>query len=821
MAEKGPGAIAGLDPAGPNEVAPAMRLAVRMLPFLALLACWLPAPARPQAQPAQRPPAAAGLSGAEADRLSSLLRDESRRTELLRTLEALSAASRAQTGTAGEGAAVAAPGAAPGAAPAPAAEAAPPAAAAPPAGQAAAEPPAEPLIAPNTVGAQLLLGLSGRIGSLSDALLGAARSVADLPSLWSGVANLARDPVARARIVDASWKLALLLGAGLALEGLVFRLLAAPRRRVDEAAAAEGRWTWLRRAPLLVGRLLLDLVPIAGFALAALGLFGVVRPLPTTQLVGLTIGQTYIGARVAFVAARTLFSPRSQRLRLIPCSDEAAAAWLSWLRLVLSVGLGGYALAEAGLLFGLPWAAYDAIINLTLLAISLLMVQVVLRHRRAVADALRAAPLKPGEQPDRARLLLRGARNQLANVWHVLVILWLFAGWAVWALALENGFQRLLRGTLVTLLVVGIGKALDEGISRLLDRALSPSPGLAKRYPGLPARAATYVPLTKAAISVLIGCAGLVVLLEAWGLDALAWFAGGTLGGRLLGTLVSIGFTLLLALLVWEAANTAIQRRLERLSRDSHAARSARVRTLLPMLRTVLGGAILVFVVLNALSQLGVNVAPLLAGAGVIGVAVGFGSQTLVRDVITGIFLLFEDAVAVGDVVQLGGLSGVVEHLSIRAIKLRAQDGSVHIIPFSAVTTVTNMTRDFAFAVLDITVSYAEDPDRVADALREIGKEIRAEPKWNALIRDDIDVFGVEKLADSGVMIRARVKTEPSARWSVGREFNRRIKQRFDERGIQIPRPQPMVLVQPAPPPPESGPPEGQPAGHPVPRAAE
>ena len=165
----------------------------------------------------------------------------------------------------------------------------------------------------------------------------------------------------------------------------------------------------------------------------------------------------------------------------------------------------------------------------------------------------------------------------------------------------------------------------------------------------------------------MIACAGIVVLLETWGLDALGWFASGTLGGRLLGTLVSIGMTLVLALAVWEAANTAIQRRLARLSRDSHAARSARVRTLLPMLRTVLGGAILVFVVLNALSQLGVNVAPLLAGAGVIGLAVGFGSQNLVRDVITGIFLLFEDAVAVGDVVQLGGLSGVVEHLSIRS----------------------------------------------------------------------------------------------------------------------------------------------------------
>jgi small conductance mechanosensitive channel len=241
------------------------------------------------------------------------------------------------------------------------------------------------------------------------------------------------------------------------------------------------------------------------------------------------------------------------------------------------------------------------------------------------------------------------------------------------------------------------------------------------------------------------------------------------------------------------------------------------------MLRTVLGGAILVFVVLNALSQLGVNVAPLLAGAGVIGLAVGFGSQTLVRDVITGIFLLLEDAVAVGDVVQLGGLSGVVEHLSIRSIKLRATDGSVHIVPFSAVTTVTNMTRDFSFAVLEVTVGYGEDPDRVADALRDIAKEIRAEPKWGALIRDDIDVWGVEKLADSGLLIRARVKTEPSARWSVGREFNRRIIQRFDERGIQIPRPQPMVMVERAPPkPPEPEPPHGQAAGQqPVPKAAE
>ncbi len=296
-----------------------MRVLARIFPLLALLACWLPTPAQPQPQPqpqpAPRPAAANGLSGAEADRLAALLRDENRRAELLRTLEARSAAGRAQSGAAGGAPAPAPQGAAPEPAPA---EAAPPAGAAAPAAgqQAAAEAPgapaapAEPLIAPNTVGAQILLGLSERMGALSDTLLRSARSVADLPSLWSGVANLARDPVARARIVDASWKLALLLGAGLAVEALVHRSLAAPRRRLE--AAADVRWTWLRRAPLLVGRLLLDLVPIAGFALVALGLFGVVRPLPTTQIVGLTIGQTYVGARVAFALARTLFSPRSR-----------------------------------------------------------------------------------------------------------------------------------------------------------------------------------------------------------------------------------------------------------------------------------------------------------------------------------------------------------------------------------------------------------------------------------------------------------------------------------------------------------------------------
>jgi small-conductance mechanosensitive channel len=302
------------------------------------------------------------------------------------------------------------------------------------------------------------------------------------------------------------------------------------------------------------------------------------------------------------------------------------------------------------------------------------------------------------------------------------------------------------------------------------------------------------VPVLKLVVSIAIGFGTLVLLLETWGLDSLDWFDDGTLGHRLLGTLFSIGCTLVLALVVWEAANTAIQRRLTRISRDSRAARSARVRTLLPMLRTMIGIVILVFTVLNALSQLGVNVAPLLAGAGVVGLAIGFGSQTLVRDVITGVFLLLEDAVAVGDSVNVGGKGGVVENLSIRSIKLRDGDGSIHIVPFSAVTTVTNSTRDFAFAMVDIMVAYGTDTDRTGEVIKQIVSEMRAESRWQTAIRDEFDLWGVDSLGQVGIQIRGRVRTEPTQRWPVQRELMRRIKRRFEELEIEIPH-QPMMLI--------------------------
>ncbi|MDP3414858.1 mechanosensitive ion channel domain-containing protein [Falsiroseomonas sp.] len=758
-----------------------MRALLHILPILALLLggpalgqAISPAPA--PATPAGSAPAAAAGGTTEMERLLATLRNDAARAELLRSLEALVAAQRGAGPAAG-------PGTPDAAAPAPA-----------PAPPAVVEP---ALLAPNTLGAQLLTGASERLQGLSESLVAAAEAATDLPTMARWASDLARDPVTQARIIDAAWKLALLFGSGLLAEWLTRRFLRRWSNRLDAMAPANGdAWSRMRRVPLVLARLVLDLVPLLSFAVISYGMIGAVRPLPTTELVLLTANNSYIALRAVMALSRMVFSPASSHLRLVPCLDETAAYVTVWVRRIAGVAILGYAVAEAGLLFGLPWAAHDAILRLTALVVSLLLIIVILQNRATMADLLRAPDLRPGDQPDRMRRMLRMLRDRVADVWHLLAILWLMALWGVWALEVRDGFERLLRVSLATLLIIGLAKLVDELLRRAIIRGFGIGPELARRYPGLEARANRYLPVLKGIVSAIITVLTLLFLLEAWGVESFAWFRRGQLGAMLLSSLVSIALTVAVALTVWEVANAAIARYLARLSRDAQAARSARVRTLLPMLRTILSGTIIVFVALNVLTEIGVNVAPLIAGAGVIGLAIGFGSQTLVRDVITGIFLLFEDAVAVGDVVSVGGLAGVVEQLSIRSIKLRAQDGSIHIVPFSAVTTVTNMTRDFSMAVLDVSVAYGEDTDRVVEVMKEVAADIRADPKFNPLIRDELEVLGVERLADSGVVIRARIKGEPMARWSLSREFNRRIKQRFDQLGIEIPYPHQKLVIE-------------------------
>lgn len=214
-----------------------------------------------------------------------------------------------------------------------------------------------------------------------------------------------------------------------------------------------------------------------------------------------------------------------------------------------------------------------------------------------------------------------------------------------------------------------------------------------------------------------------------------------------------------------------------------------RAETLVRLLRQ--GVVILIWLMglLLILRQLGIDVGPILASAGVVGLAVGFGAQNLVRDVISGFFMILENQVRVGDVAIINGTGGLVERINFRTIVLRDLAGVVHVFPNGTITTLANMTREWSAYVFDIGVAYKEDTDRVVALLKQVGKELRDDEKFGLLMQDDIEVFGVDSFGDSAVMIKGRLKTHPIKQWDVGREFQRRVKIAFDAEGIEIPFP--------------------------------
>jgi small-conductance mechanosensitive channel len=292
--------------------------------------------------------------------------------------------------------------------------------------------------------------------------------------------------------------------------------------------------------------------------------------------------------------------------------------------------------------------------------------------------------------------------------------------------------------------------------------------------------------LLRRTVASVLWVAAALALLEAWGVNSLGWFRGNALGGRLASAGGSILLVGLFMLLIWEAANAQFERRLARLARNAQTVQAARLRTLLPILRTVLVAVLLGVFGLNALAEIGVDVGPLLAGAGILGVAIGFGSQKLVQDFITGIFLLLENAMQVGDAVTVAGLSGTVENLSIRTMRLRAGDGSVHIIPFSSVTTVTNVNRGIGNVPVSVTVPPEIDPDHVSDVLADIARDMRAERRYADMMLSDFQLWGVDKLEPGAVTVVGQIVCTDGGRWPVQREFNRRTLRRFRDEGIRL-----------------------------------
>lgn len=219
-------------------------------------------------------------------------------------------------------------------------------------------------------------------------------------------------------------------------------------------------------------------------------------------------------------------------------------------------------------------------------------------------------------------------------------------------------------------------------------------------------------------------------------------------------------------------------------------AAAMRVRTLINVLWTITSGFLWFIVVLVVLGLLGVNIGPILAGVGVVGLAVGFGAQYLVRDLVSGFFLLLENQIRVGDVAIINGTNGMVEAVTFRTVVLRDQAGAVHVFPNGSINSLANTTMDWSACVIDVSVSSREDPDRVMDVMRRVAEEMRAEPRYDQVMLEPIEIFGVDNFTDSIVIIKARFKTRPLQQQVVGREYRRRLKKAFDAEGINRQRPE-------------------------------
>ena len=268
-----------------------------------------------------------------------------------------------------------------------------------------------------------------------------------------------------------------------------------------------------------------------------------------------------------------------------------------------------------------------------------------------------------------------------------------------------------------------------------------------------------------------------------WLLDASHWGAGTVTGLRVVLIVVAAWITIY------------VLQRLIRMFRERLASRMAdpesvkRAATLGRVFRYLVAVVVSLIAGMLVLGEIGISIAPILGAAGVVGLAVGFGAQSLVKDFFAGFFILLEDQIRHGDVVEIAGKAGFVEEITLRYVRLRDYDGNVHYIANGLITTVTNMSRGFAQSVIDVGIAYREDVDEAFDVMREVATSMRADPAFGPRILDDLEIAGVERWADSAIVLRCRFKVAPLEQWGVRREFLRRLKRAFDERGIEIPFP--------------------------------
>ena len=577
-------------------------------------------------------------------------------------------------------------------------------------------------------------------------------------------------------LLDVTLGVALLLVATfvvyLALR-LVFRSL---QRRLAAAAAAGD---WVRRLKMIASAGVLDVGTVvlawgAGYVFALN--IGATRQIGIDQSLFLN---AFLIIELTKAVSRTLLAPRWPALRPARLGDTTAAYWYFWLsRLVSLIGYTFLFVAPI-LARGVSTEVAEAARILVLFTALVIAITIILQNREAVRARL-TRPVAAGRTGTLARSLAT-----LGRIWHIAAIGYLIVVFALWLADPATALPFVLTATGQSIVAIAVGAVLAGFIGRFASGGMHLPAEVKERLPLLEARLNAFVPAVLKVVRAIVTLAVAIAVVQAWRLaDVAGWLSSE--GGALLVTRVVSAMLILLAGgVIYLAVQSWVEYRL-----NPHNGRmaSARERTLLALFRNAFTIVLAVIVLMMVLSQLGVNIGPLLAGAGVVGLAIGFGAQKLVQDIINGAFIQFENTMNEGDVVTAGSVTGVVERLTIRSVSLRSLDGTYHVIPFSSVDTVSNFMKHFSYHIAAVGVAYRESIPEVKEAMQEAFERLK-HTEFGLAILGDFEMHGVVEFAESAVIVRARIKTAPGEQWAVGRAYNELVKQVFDERGIEIPFP--------------------------------
>ena len=488
----------------------------------------------------------------------------------------------------------------------------------------------------------------------------------------------------------------------------------------------------------------------------------------------------FFAVEVLKAVSRLFFAERFEALRLIPIQEEGARYWHGWFANVVNVG--GY-----GLLVLVPFlqavfapAVANVVGSLLMLVVYFYAIGVLWKQRERVTQGF-------------IMMAQRSADAVGGSVWRMAARLWFVVAWVYFTVLLfitlidqQNALSFMGQASLQTLLTLIVGGALFLITTSLSSHHVHLSERWNAYFPLLEERLNSYIPIAAQVIRLLLFAAVVLSLLDAWQvMDFQEWLAYGQ-GLIVVQTVLRIVLVCAVAATAWIILASFIEHRLA--VSGAHMP-SERERTLLMLFKNALVIVLSGLTILIVLSQLGVDIGPLIAGAGVVGLAVGFGAQKLVQDVITGIFIQLENGMNQNDVVQVAGLFGSVEKLTIRSVVIRTIDGGYHLVPFSSIDSVSNHTRDYGYTVAEFLIGHRESVDQTMHYLALAFEDLKTDSHVGESIMEDITIQGVTEISQKGVKIRALIKTKPGMQWAVQRSYNRYVKMRFDEAGIEMPYP--------------------------------